>query len=484
VARWPAFLDAIYAWLDERGLIVPGARWVVGVSGGPDSTLLAHTLSELAARRELDWTLHIAHLHHGLRGPDADADSDFVQALAQQLDLPFHCERIDVRAEVATEGGSTEEVARLRRYEFLERVALRTESGAVAVAHHADDNAETVLHRICRGTGLRGLAGMPDVRPIQPGSRILLVRPLLAQRREAIETACDELSIEARIDATNASSEFTRGRIRHTVLPMLRKTLNPGVSDALLPLAEQARQLGTYLEDAAARTFDSLLISADGRQIVLNTRALQTKQRIIQAEVVRHAVSLVLGRDQDLGFAHLEAALKLADEGESGKMLHLPGPVLVRKLYGRLEFSRLLVDQPAAVAPLEPVNVNCPGRTPLPGLSVTLVAEIVDVDPGRIEELKSRPHPLEEWLDLDAVRPPMCVRARRLGERFWPLGAPGSKSLNDFLGDEKIDPSLRARTGILCDQDGPIWVMPLRIDERVKLTPDTRRALLLRLVPP
>ncbi|MBU0639199.1 MAG: tRNA lysidine(34) synthetase TilS, partial [Planctomycetes bacterium] len=482
--KWNAFLDQLADWFSRHELLEPELRWVVGVSGGPDSTLLLHALKTVSERCRLSWALHVAHLHHGLRGADADNDADFVAALAESLALPALTERVDTQARAAEHGGSLEEVARQQRYDFLERTALKTGCDLVAVGHHADDDVETILHRICRGTGLRGLAGIPAVRAIQPGSRVRLVRPLLRCHRETIEQLCAECGFQTRRDATNETDEFTRGNIRNVVLPFLRKTLNPNVSEALLRLAEQARWLGTYLEDTAERTFDSLLIESAAGRLALSTPNLLSKHQIIQAEVVRRAVTLVLSREQDLGFAHIQATLQLAANPDSGKELHLPGSVVVRKQYNRLEFNG--PDRTAAedLPELMPVAVACPGQTPLPALRAELAAEICDVDGTKIEELR-RSHPVhEEWLDLDYVRLPLLVRGRRSGDRFHPLGAPGHKSLNDFLSDEKVDPQMRARLGVLCDQAGPIWIMPLRIDERVKLRPTTRRAIHLTLGQP
>lgn len=478
--NWTSFIDQLEDWFKQHGLCEPAQRWVLGVSGGPDSTLLLHAMRELSVRAELGWTLHIAHLHHGLRGDAADQDEEFVRDLSEKFGLPFHNDRIDVRAAVARDGGSSEEIARQKRYEFLERVALTVGSELVAVAHHADDNAETLVHRICRGTGLRGLSGMSDVRSIQPGSRVRLVRPLLQQRRASIDALLQDRDLAARLDSTNFSNEFTRGRIRNQIMPLLREQLNPNVTEALLRLAEQARWLGTYLEDAAARVFDLLVISESPRRIVLNTNALLSKQRIIQAEVVRRAISLVLGREQDIGFGHIEAVLKLAADPGSGKELHLPGSILARRVYERLEF--LPLSDVASPAEMLPVFIQCPGTTELPAQSAQLRAEIRPVTAEKIAELRATAHPYEEWLDLERVQLPLLVRGRREGDRFWPLGAPGSKRLSDFFGDEKVDPQLRARMGILCDQVGPVWVMPLRIDERVKLRPTSRQALRLELI--
>lgn len=478
---WDELLHHVQDWLSRRTLGPRGARWVLGVSGGTDSTLLLHVMADLARRGENDWSLHVAHLHHGLRDKDADDDAAFVESLAQSLGLACTVERADVRAQVASRGGSTEEVARERRYEFLERVALRAGSELVAVAHHADDDAETVIHRIFRGTGLRGLAGMRDARAIQPGSAIRLVRPFLHTRRAAIEEVARARGLTWRDDATNQTDEFTRGRIRNRVIPALQQHINPNAVEAVLRLAEQARWLGTYLEDAAARTLDSMVVSEGDRRVVLNTRALLSKQRIIQAEVIRLAISLVMGGEQDLAFSHVDAVLRLAADATSGKELHLPGPVVARKVYDRLELGPL-VDEPAAES-VAPVFVACPGRTFVPMLSAELVVEQCDVDARKIEELRRHPHPLEEWLDVERVQPPLLIRSRIAGERFWPLGSPGTKTIAEFFGDEKVEPSLRSRTGVLCDQAGPLWVIPLRIDERAKLRPTTQRALRLVLRP-
>lgn len=478
---WDSFLNQLQAWLETRHLLTEGTSWVIGLSGGPDSTVLLHALRDLSERADRGWKLHASHFQHGLRGAEGDADAAFVAALATELNVPFHTERADIQAAAEQGEGSIEEVARQRRYDFLERVALKVGSELVAVAHHADDHAETVLHRICRGTGLRGLVGIRDIRPIQPASHVRVVRPLLRQRRATIEEMCALRGFATRTDSTNRSPDFTRSRIRYEVMPMLAGLLNPQVTDALLRLSEHARWLGNYLEDAAARTHESLVIAERPGYIVLNNHALRGKQRIIQAEVVRRAVTLVLAREQDLGFAHIDAILRLVDDPASGKEVHVPGPVVVRRQYDRLEFRPLAADEPPPE--LGTIFIQCPGRTTLPLLGYELHVEICSVGPLKIKALQQNTNPHEEWLDLERIQPPLLVRGRREGDRFHPLGAPGAKTIGDFLSNEKIAPADRLRTGILCDQVGPLWVMPLRIDERAKLRLTTRRALRLMLAP-
>ncbi|MCA9243928.1 MAG: tRNA lysidine(34) synthetase TilS [Phycisphaerales bacterium] len=470
---WDAFIQRLADWLYLHDALGRGRGWTIGVSGGPDSLIMLHALTALNERDGLGWRLTVAHLDHAMRA-DAEADASFVAAEADRLGLDAIIERLDLPPGSAL----SEDAARAARYEFFERVALTTDSEFVAVAHHADDNAETVLHRICRGTGLRGLSGMPARRALRPHSRVTIIRPLLWARRAEVEAICADRGLTPRNDATNQTGQFTRGRIRNTVMPLLAEHINPQIREAILRLAEQARWVDQHLEEAAARTYDALMISERPGLIALHITGLRRKPRIIQAQVVRRAVAALAGADVDLSFSHFDAALRIV-EGGSGKETHLPGSVVVRRVYDRLEFR--LHEETADAQSLEPTIIAMPGVTPLPSLTGRLRVDVVDVAEDLIAELRANARPNEEWLDLSRIRPPLVLRGRRDGERFWPLGAPGSKTINDFFSDEKVAPELRARVGVLCDQEGPIWVIPLRIDERVKLRPTTTRALRLRL---
>jgi len=476
---WQQFLDQLAAWLEARGLLRPQAGWVVGVSGGPDSTLLVHALHGLIQKRGLSCRLHVAHLNHRLRGAESDEDERFVVRLAERLGLPAHVERQDVRQICAQTGGSLEEVARQQRYSMLERAALLTDSEYIAVAHHADDNAETILHRICRGTGLRGLAGISEVRSIRPGSRILLVRPLLGVRRATIEELCAACGLDTRTDSSNLVEGFTRNRIRNLILPLLREQLNPNVTEALLRLAAQARPIGDYMTGTAQQALESVLAAEPDRQIALSIPALRTRHRAIQAEIVRAAVRRLTDGAPGLDSVHINAVLHLIDRAGSGREVHLPGPIVARREHNRLVIRPAQNREQPPDFP--PVLVECPGRTPLPQLAGELVTELHPFEADQIERVRASARPEEAWLDYDRLQLPLLVRGRRSGDRFHPLGAPGTKSVSDFLTDRKTDPQQRARVGLLCDQAGVVWVIPLRIDDRAKLTPHTRRALHLVL---
>lgn len=456
-------------------LLSPQDTLVVAVSGGADSMALLHLLHEL--RKSPDWPIRIvvAHLNHHLRGAESDADAQFVRQSSQQLGIDCVIDHRDITTLAGSNGLGIEETSRNERYAFFERVCLQHGATTVAAAHHADDQAETVLHRVIRGTGLRGLAGMPLSRPLRPGSPIRLVRPLLNFTRAALREYLESQNIPFREDVTNADQQQTRNRIRHVVLPLLEEQVNPQVRGALLRLSEQARWFEDYFQENVTRTFETLLVSRTDQALVLNAAALARKSRLLQTGLIREAYSSLGPGEVDLSFAHLVAVADLLDDPASGKLIQLPGGVVVEKRYEQLILTR---NAPTPIAPsAEQTVLRVPGRNVLPSRLMEISCEVTTPARSAIRALRDSRSRLSEHLDWDAVRPPLLIRSRRAGEKFFPLGAPGSKKLSDYLTDAKVPPDARRNVALVCDQLGPIWVVGHRIDDRVKLTSQTRRVL-------
>ncbi len=473
-----SFIKTLIEEIEEHKLLNRTDTVVVAVSGGPDSMALLHALCALNTDADYKLNLHVAHLNHQLRDQDAEKDAAFVEAAADSLHLPSTIDRRDIATLAAESGTSVEEFARHERYFFLERVCIKTRAGRVAVAHHADDDAETILHRVLRGTGIRGLAGIPRKRRISPLSDVEIVRPFLHLPKRQILKFLGDRGIPYREDRTNAANEPMRNRIRNVVLPAVEEQVNPQVRDALLRLGEQARWIDQYLTETAQRTFETLIINRTDQQLVLNAASLSRKSRIIQTELVRRSIEFFETGQQDLGFGHLKAVLDLVADPASGKQLHLPGGMTVNKIYDRLVFS-LPTDEPRETIASE-IAIHVPGITHLPVRRMVIECETDRITRTEMKTWRREPHRHEEWADLDRVHLPLIVRTRRSGDRFWPLGAPGSKKLSEFLIDAKIDPAERDRVAVLCDQLGPIWIVDHRLDERVKLAPGTRQVLRMR----
>lgn len=313
-----------------------GGSVVLAVSGGGDSMAMLAAFADLARRRNRRWSLHVGHLNHCLRGEEADEDARFVVATAEQLGLPVTVERVDVAEVADREGGSIEEVARHLRYAFLQRLAERTASDAVATAHTAEDNAETVLHRICRGTGLRGLVGIPPSRPIRRGSSVHLIRPLIRLHRDQLRAFLRNRHLPWREDAGNLDPGPTRNCIRLEILPLLADRLNPRIVDALCRLAETAEPAWEAARGAAAAVLAAVTLRSSGRTIELDAAGLNRLPDGLAVEVLRAAMEVIGARLQGIGRDHLEAIWLMIGRGHGGKSLDLPSGLVAALAYGVL----------------------------------------------------------------------------------------------------------------------------------------------------
>ena len=449
-----------------------GASIVVGVSGGADSVALLSVLHQLAAPLQLNLT--VAHLNHGIRGAAADSDEAFVRALAAEMGLPFVAERADVPALARAGAGSIEEVARRERYAFLGRVAAGARAAAIAVGHTADDNTETVLLRILRGAGIRGLGGIPPKRPLSADSGIFIIRPLIHASRDAILAYLASIGRTYRTDATNFDTAYSRNRVRLALLPHLEAECGGDVKETLNRLAHAARKQYNVIEALARDLAARVRRPADGCLAALDAAALRAANPELQIEALR--LTLHEAGVGQISFGHSRRLLNMAAAG-TGREMSLPGGFLLRAEYGLLR----LIDPCAAPASA----ISCAVPLPLPGraecLGAQIAAELIDNQPGllrRFVEAKTR---RREMVDAARLRPPLSLRARRPGDRFQPLGAIGSRKLHDFFIDEKIPARRRDRIPIVCDGEGIVWVAGCRIDERVRVTDRTERIALLTL---
>ena len=296
---------------------------VIGVSGGADSVALLRGLVEL--RNEFSLSLHVAHLNHKLRGAASDADAAWVERLAASLKLPV--EIGSVANDLTDERGGVEEAARDARHRFLGETAARVDCRTIALAHTADDQVETVLHHLFRGTGLSGLRGIPSERPL-PGD-IRLVRPMLSIRRELIEAYLLELGQDFRTDATNADTRLTRNWLRHELLPQLRSRFGEKVDVSLTRLSEQAAEIETTLTTLAERLLDQSLLDAQPDTVRLDVRPLANQPRHLTREVFVQLWQRQQWPRQSMGFAEWD---RLAEISLSGGTTNLPGGITSRRV--------------------------------------------------------------------------------------------------------------------------------------------------------
>ncbi|MFH1420297.1 MAG: tRNA lysidine(34) synthetase TilS [Planctomycetota bacterium] len=321
-----------------EGLIPAGSRIVCAVSGGADSMALLHGLHAVNEIHNRDWTLHVAHVDHALRD-EAETEARFVAEAAAGLGLDCTVRRANVREAAAQSGDTIEETGRRLRYEFLEGVATTTGARSIAVGHHADDQAETVLHHVARGTGLRGLAGMAPRRETRPGSGIWLVRPLLEMRRSDLRAYLDHRDIGHVHDASNDDADATtRNRIRHRVLPSIEAMINPKVTSALVRLATQARRTNEVLRGMAEDAVNRLAVDRADGEISLAAKAFPALPRAVQTEVVVLILQRLGVSMRGVGFERIEAAADAVIARGRRRKIELPGGVRIERIGPRLHF--------------------------------------------------------------------------------------------------------------------------------------------------
>ena len=462
----------------EEAAVEAGSLIVVAVSGGPDSLALLNLLCHL--RDELGLRLHGAHLDHGLRGQASREDAEFVSRAFAALEVPFTAEQADVAGFRKTRRLSPEEAARQVRYSFLARVATDRTADAVALGHTADDQAETVLLHILRGSGPTGLRGMRPVTSRRVDGRdVTLIRPLLAVSRRETARYCATLGLEPRQDESNLSPEFARNRVRHELLPLMAK-FNPRVRDALNRLARTVGQDLSYIDGEVERLWERHA-RHEGGGVVVDRGALSRLHPSLQHHLWRRALREVKGDLEDVEQGHIDAMAELMT-GPSGRSLNLPGGIRLSTTFDEAALVRAESNQYALRQLEGEYTIQVPGVTRIPGWSVTAAL----ADRVRKGETDSGGGPWSEqvaYLSPEGVGGPIQVRARAPGDRFQPMGMSGSKKLQDFMVDCHIPRGWRDRVPLVVSPRGIAWVVGWRVAEWAKGSGADTSLLELRFSP-
>ena len=456
----------ILRFIKEHGLIEGTHTLLVGVSGGPDSTSLLHALANI--KDSLGIEFHVAHLNHLLRGEESDADAEYVSRLAQSLGIPATIEQRDVKGYRAQRRCSLEEAAREVRYAFFAEVAEAMGADTVAVGHNVDDQIETILMHLVRGTGLSGLRGMQPLSIWRSphGFQLKIVRPLLEVSRAETESYCAAQGLVPRWDSSNRSPAYLRNRIRFELIPLLQ-SYNPNIRATLLRMARAASADHGFWQQEISQVWGHI-VKEEANGIVLDNKAFSSLPPALKRHLLHAVLERLLGGFQEIRSVHIENLMK-ALARPPGKRLFLPGDLA---FYG--DYLRSLVAKEAATCPL-PVLVgehrlNIPGETAIPGWLVK--ASILDHYPGEGSGFRA-------YLDLDVSGRDLFVRGRRPGDRFQPLGMAEPKKLQDFMVDVKIPRTWRDRVPLLCSAERILWVVGWRIDHRARISPQTKRILFL-----
>ena len=455
-------LERVKETIERYAMLEQGEPVLVAVSGGVDSVVLLDILCRLAAEYTLKLT--IAHLDHGLRGEEAREDARFVAHLARKEKLSLIEKKLDVAKFSKEKRIGIEEGARLLRRDFLSAAADEAGAAKIALGHTQNDRGETMLFNLIRGAGPTGLVG---IRPVNRS----LIRPLIEVSREEILSYARSRDLPWREDLTNQDLSFSRNRIRHRILPLLRE-MNPRILAALQRTANLLAEQELALDDLLAPLWVEVLIVQAEDRIVLQRGRLSQRSKGVQALLLRRGIGRLRGDLQGIEKVHIDALLDLVASQRTHGKLDLPGFV------ARFQGDELTLGEEQMDNPLSFEVPVALGRTKIPSLGISLDLSIEDrIGSGESQITADRE---VEVADADRVQFPLHVRGRRPGDRFAPLGLGGEKKLKDFYIDERVPFYDRDRVPLLCDQQKIIWIVGLRLSDAVRVTSATKKVLIMR----
>ncbi len=444
----------------KYNMILPGELIIVAVSGGPDSICLVDILACLS--KEMETTLVIAHFEHGLRPEEDTYETGMVREYARSLNVPFETERAFGLSPVSS---SLEERARELRYDFLERMRKKHNAHKIAMGHNLNDQAETVLMRLLRGSGMTGLSGIPPVRDNT------VVRPLIETRREDIIDYLESGNFKYATDSSNRDNRFLRNKIRMELLPEMIK-YQPGLIEILGKLARNLRDENSFFESLTEKWVDEQLERDESGDPFLDIHSLKDLpdaflRRILRNTIKRHNKTLYA-----IQWDHVQDIIDLISNKRPNISINLPEGLIIRKEYNRLVFTST-----TACTELFSYTIGDRGR-----INIHEIGKTVGIEEfGNKEQAAVPGDKNTALLDKDLLPYPLTIRNFRPGDRFIPLGMTGHKKVKNFFIDLKIPPAERKQIPILVKDDKIAWICGYRIDDRFRVTERTKRILKISL---
>jgi tRNA(Ile)-lysidine synthase len=461
-------ISRVQKTIKKFGMLSPGDRVVVAVSGGPDSVCLLSVLKELAS--EWDLSLHVAHLDHKFRGEESAAEALFVRGLAERFGMPATIESFDVPSYCRERGLSSQTGAREVRYEFLNRTANETGAQRIALGHTATDQAETLLMRLMRGTGVSGLSGIPPKRD-------RIIRPLIDATRDEVLEYLREQGLLFVVDSSNLKPVYTRNRVRQVLMPVL-KAFNPRIEETLANEADLLRDEDEAMEARLAELVPAIIFR-EGETIHIRRDAFNALLPALRRRALRTALAMAPeGEAPDLSTAQTEEALGFMSEAQAGRAMDLPGGLSLEREYD--EFVLRTKTLPKEFL----ARLTVPGVTAVPELSLVVGAGVLETTDGGRETTDEggENYLWQAGFDYDKIALPLFLRSRRDGDRFCPAGMSGkSKKLQDYFTDEKVPRRKRDAVPLLATEQDVIGVVGMRTDERFLPGPETKRTIFVRI---
>jgi tRNA(Ile)-lysidine synthase len=455
--------------------VYPGDTILVGVSGGSDSVCLLHLLKTVSER--FPFKLHALHLDHGLRGEESLEDARFVERLANEWKIPVSIESISVSSLARQQKISLQVAAREARYAFFKRIAEKLQCRWVALGHTADDQAETYLLRLLRGSGARGLSAISPLRKVQAahGGEIYIIRPLLTARKKEVVSYLGRRVISYREDSSNPKQQYLRNRLRQQLIPLLN-SYNPKLIETLCRTSDLLREEQDFLSTEATHALSRLKRAHSGSGIVLDRTGFLGLHKALQRMVLREAITTVRGNLLGVAYRHFEEGLELIRNGKTGKYLEMPNGICIRLVYDRIWIApHRLNEQQGAEKQIQEVSLSIPGETNVPLFGIQVKVSLQEGS-GFNDARRCA------FFDYSKINPPFVIRSRKPGDYFYPSGMEGRrKKLQDFFVDLKIPQPERDCIPLFTASEGILWVIGWRLDERFLSSPRERTVMVVEI---
>lgn len=440
----------VLKFIGEKNLIQKDDRILVALSGGPDSVYLLHFLNKYNKKFKI--SLGAIHINHGLRGKAALADENFCKNLTKKLGFPFYSVKKNVKASAKKLKVSTEEAGRIVRYEEFEKLSAREGFTKIATAHIADDNAETVLLNLIKGTGLNGVSGIPY-------SRGKIIRPLLALTKEEILQYLIFYKIDYRTDLTNLKNEYERNFLRNEIIPLIKKRLNPSLENTLLKSSGVFKEINNFVKKKLAVATDELVIKKSN-QFYISLSNLNKIENELRSEAIR----LLFEKEYkiQLSFDEVKKIFSLIEK-QTGRSINLQGKLKVIR-----ERDELAVVNQKQNEIKKPVVIGN-------GDSVKVNDKYLSIKEVKNQKKHFNPDKNIEFINGDKTKSQFILRKWQPGDRFFPFGMKGSKKVSDFLSEQKLSTYSKKDQLILTNDNRIVWVIGLRLDNRFRITPQTKK---------
>ncbi|EOD01137.1 tRNA lysidine(34) synthetase TilS [Caldisalinibacter kiritimatiensis] len=436
---------------------------LLGLSGGPDSLALFYILKDL--QQEIEFKLHVAHVNHKVRGKEADEDEKFVRDICNRYKVPFYSKSVDMKGYAKKKKLSEEEAGREIRYNFFYEIINKLGGGKIAVAHNKDDQGETLIMRVLRGTGIDGLVGMDYIN----GN---IIRPLLDVTREEIEKFCEENNIKPRIDKTNLKPIYGRNKIRLELIPYIQENFNEGIIDTLFRMSRVIKMDSKFLNDYSYGEFKKIVIEESNNKVVADLNKLVDMHKSIKARVIRLCIEKINKDLKGIEEKHVSQVIELIDKGITGKRVNISNNINVSISYDKVVFIKQRSQKNKKQGFKYKLNIY--DKTYIPELNAVINSKIIDKKELEIYANKNR-----KYFNYDNIKGDLYVKTREPGDRFIPLGMKGSKKIKDFFIDQKVPREKRDIIPIVEDEAHILWIIGYRISELYKITDNTDKVLML-----